>query len=114
MTAGLKACHYRVLALPANIVDKASFFTAVRATLPLVPALATDHWDALDDSLFEGLLELPEDRIAIVWAGAREMRAKDHDAFSAAVQVLENVARSLLSGEYTMGPAKSVLVVVDT
>lgn len=81
--------------------------------LPLVPPVAADKWDALDDALFEGLLEYPGDRLAILWAGAGDMRAKDHAAFSAAVQVLENVARSLLNGEYTLGPPKSVLVVVD-
>jgi hypothetical protein len=111
---GLSASRYRVLTLPANIIDKATFFAAARATLPLVPALADDKWDALDDSLFEGLLELPEDRVAILWSGAKEMRAKEPDAFSAAIQVLENVARSLLDGNYTLGPPKSVLVVVDT
>ena len=111
--AGLQAAGYRVLQLAAGIVDKPTFFTAVRTTLPLVPALANDLWDALDDSLFEGLLEHPGDRLAILWSGAGEMRARDHAAFSAAVQVLENVARSLLDGAYTLGPPKSVLVVVD-
>jgi len=110
---GLEAARYRVITLPAGIVDKATFFAAVRATLPLVPALAEDKWDALDDSLFEGLLELPEDRVAILWTGAGPMRASEPGAFSAAIQVLENVARSLLHGEYTLGPPKSVLVVVD-
>ena len=114
MRAGLEAARYRVLMLPANIVDKASFFAAARTTLPLVPTLAEDKWDLLDDSLFEGLLELPEDRVAILWSGAKEMRAREPDAFSAAIQVLENVARSLLDGAYTLGPPKSVLVVVDT
>lgn len=111
--AGLQASGYRVLTLPGNIVDKATFFAAARAVLPLVPPITADKWDALDDSLFEGLLEYPGDRIAILWTGAGEMRTKDHAAFSAAVQVLENVARSLLNGEYTLGPPKSVLVVVD-
>jgi hypothetical protein len=114
MRVGLQAARYRVLTLPANIVDKKTFFAAARAILPLVPTLAEDKWDALDDSLFEGLLELPEDRVAILWSGAKDMRAREPNAFSAAIQVLENVARSLLDGAYTLGPPKSVLVVVDT
>src|SRR5437868_10004270 len=86
---GLQASGYRVLKLPTNIVDKTTFFAAARAMLPLVPAVPRDHWDALDDSLFEGLLEHPGDRLAILWSGAGEMRERDRDAFSAAVQVLE-------------------------
>ena len=110
---GLEATRHRVITLPAGIVDKATFFAAVRANVPLDPPLAADQWDLLDDSLFEGLLALPDDRIAILWSGAGEMRASDPHAFSVAIQVLENAALSLINGAYTLGPPKSVLVIVD-
>src|SRR5208282_6398864 len=52
---------YTTFMLPEKgIVDRVSFFEAVRTTLPLDPPLVGSRsWDALSDSLWEGLYSHP-------------------------------------------------------
>ena len=58
---------WRIFRLPSNIWTKASFFNAVRRTLPLDPPLHSNRvWDALSDSFWSGLDELDDERIVIV------------------------------------------------
>jgi len=47
-----------------------SFFDSVRNSLPLDPPSIGSSWDALADSLFEGLSELDDDELLIVWPNA--------------------------------------------
>ena len=66
--------RWLVFELPEGITDKRAFFQAVKDTLPLNPPLDSDHrWDALSDSLWEGLGESDHDRIAIIWPGSTTM-----------------------------------------
>jgi hypothetical protein len=115
MVAGLDvdACRrdlerdgYTVFVLPPS-TDRDSFIAAARATLPLDPPLeSTRSWDALADSLWEGLRQHPAPRIAIVWAGARAMAAADREI---ALGVLADVT----SGPDERGAVKSLVVIVD-
>src|ERR1700722_16146664 len=65
----------RAYVLPGTgVVGRASFFDAVRATLPLdPPLLGTRSWDALSDSLWEGLRTLDTDRVLIIWPNSTTM-----------------------------------------
>jgi hypothetical protein len=97
---------YAVFVLPPSS-DRASFIDAVRATLPLDPAQqSTRSWNALRDSLRDGLLRHPAQRIAILWPGARAMPASDLDV---ALAVLADVA----SAPFTRGSLKSLVVIVE-
>src|SRR3974390_1849909 len=64
---------YTVFVLPdKGIADRTSFFEAVRTTFPLDPPIVSSRsWDALSDSLWEGLYMHPARRIAILWLGTR-------------------------------------------
>jgi hypothetical protein len=106
---------YTPLVLPEQgIVDKASFFEAVRRTLPLDPPLGIYNvWDALSDSLNEGLYSLPDRRIAILWLGTRSMETSAPADFEVAVNVLARVAYSLLDLRFTCGNPKEVAVLVE-
>src|ERR1700733_6989896 len=66
---------YTTLGLPERgIVNKATFFEAVRRTLPQDPPLGIyNNWDGLSDSLCGGLYEHPARRIAILWLGTGSM-----------------------------------------
>jgi hypothetical protein len=106
---------YTTLMLPEQgIVDKASFFEAVRKTLPLDPPLGIYNvWDALSDSLNEGLYSLPDPRIAILWLGTRSMETSAPADFENAVNALARAANSLLDPRFTCGNPKEVAVFVE-
>jgi hypothetical protein len=106
---------YTTLALPEQgIVDKASFFKAVRRTLPLDPPLGIYNvWDALSDSLNEGLYTLPDRRIAILWLGTQSMATSAPADFEFAVDLLAGVAYTLSRPEATAGNPKEVAVLVE-
>ncbi|MEO8552435.1 MAG: barstar family protein [Kofleriaceae bacterium] len=100
-----------VLTLPDDIVDKASFFRAARDTLPLDPP-AEGSWDALDDSLWEGLYQLTSESILIVWPDADPMVRCAPEDFRIAEEILADVASSLADRELTVGRPKDVSVIV--
>jgi hypothetical protein len=105
--------RWHVYVLPTDVVDKSSFFAAMRATMPLDPPVIGDRWDALSDSLFEGLLSSEHHRIAIVWpcstTMAKEAPRKD---FENARGVLGDVADDLSDLEATEGQPKTLAVVL--
>lgn len=101
--------------LPSHgIVDRSSFFDAVRKTLPLDPPLVgSGSWDALSDSLWEGLFQHLSGRIAIIWPGAGEMAAQAPTDFEIALSVLSDVADLLADQRATAGVTKEVSIVVE-
>jgi len=116
-TVRLKAelAGFTVFVLPTvGIVDRASFFGAVRATFPLDPPLVGSHsWDALSDSLWEGLYTSTARRIAIVWQGTRAMATSASRDFETALDVLADVARLLADPQATCGTTKEVAILVE-
>jgi len=106
---------YTTFVLPTErIVDRATFFDAVRATLPLdPPLLGSSSWDAMSDSLWEGLHALPGRRIAILWPAARKMAEKAPSDFRLALAVLTDVANLLADVRATVGTPKELSVIVE-
>lgn len=77
--------------------DREAFFAAVRNVLPLDPPLASSRsWDALTDSLWEGLETLNSSRVVILWPDAHQMKSWAPSDYEIAVSVLQDVANSLL------------------
>lgn len=101
--------------LPSRgVVDRASFFAAVCATVPLDPPIVSDRsWDALADSLWEGLHQRPEKQIVILWPNAREMAGGDPGEYRLALEVLGEVARSLGDHEATVGRPQVLCILVE-
>jgi hypothetical protein len=106
---------FTTFVLPAmGIVDRASFFDAVRATFPLDPPLqGSRSWDALSDSLWEGLYTHPARRIAILWPGTSAMATSASSDFDTALSVLAEVAILLADPQATNGSTKEVSVLVE-
>lgn len=97
-----------------GVVDGATFFDAVRASLPLDPPIVgSQSWDALSDSLFEGLLSCPHHRIAIIWQGTQVMAASAAADFEIALAVFADVAALLADPEVTGGATKQLAVLVE-
>jgi hypothetical protein len=105
---------YTVFVLPENgIVDRASFFEAVRATFPLDPPLIGSHsWDALSDSLWEGLYRHSARRIAILWPKTQFMASSAPADFEVALNALTDVANSLADPRATCDNPKEIAVLV--
>lgn len=106
---------YTTFVLPAEgIVDRASFFDAVRATFPLDPPLVGSHsWDALSDSLWEGLSTHAARRIVILWPNTRAMATRAASDFGTALDVLADVANSLSDPQATRDDSKEVALLVE-
>lgn len=97
-----------------GIVDKPSFFSAVRATFPLDPPLTSSRsWDALCDSLREGLYTYPARRIAVLWQGTDGMATSASHDFEMALAVLADVASDLADPRATVGAPKEVVFLVE-
>src|SRR4051794_17011282 len=78
----LKMEGWRVFALPEGMTDGWAFIRGAKTTLPLdPPLLSDDNWNALSDSLWEGLYQAGNDRLAIIWPGSQEMAERDLDSF---------------------------------
>jgi hypothetical protein len=107
---------YTTFVLPADgIRDRASFFDAVRNTLPLDPPVVSAHaWDALSDSLWEGLYQLPNKPVAILWPNARAMASASPSDFDIACQMLTYIVAELADTRLTAGQPKVVAVVVES
>jgi hypothetical protein len=70
-------------------------------------------WDALSDSLWEGLFTHPARRIAILWSNTTVMASSASSDFQIAVGVLADVANSLPDPRMTQGAPKKVVVLVE-
>lgn len=106
---------YCVFSLPDDVVDSGAFFEAIRRTLPLDPPVAGSHsWDALSDSLWEGLYSYDSPRIGIVWPGTCAFAASSPQDFETASSVLGDVADLLGDSRAAMGAAKEVVVLVES
>ena len=84
----------RIYRLPEGIATKAEFFAAVIDTFPLDPPLSDERqvWDALSDSLFQGLMESPDAHIAIIWPDPAMADARD---FETAANLLRGLVGQL-------------------
>jgi hypothetical protein len=109
MRQQLEHSGYTVFILPETCAEnRQTFFEAVRNSLPLNPPLRSDNWDALSDSLFQGLLDHPAEQIAILLSTARPT-APD---FTTALEVPSDVALGLLDPQTTGGKPKRVTLII--
>ncbi len=106
---------YSTFVLPRkSIRDRRSFFEAVRDTLPLdPPVVGSRSWDALSDSLWEGLRTYPSERIVILWPDADRMAESDPDDFEIAVNLLADITSTLGSPTLTSGDPKEIVVLIE-
>jgi hypothetical protein len=103
---------YFTFVLPeVGIVDRPSFFEAIRNTLPLDPPVVSSRsWEALGDSLWEGLHSHPAQRIVILWPNSEAMI--DSTDREMALSVLADVAKLLEDHQATKGRPKYVAILV--
>jgi len=76
------------------------------------PPNQTANWDGLSDSLWGGLDQHPALQLAIVWPGHAGMRAHSPDDHAIAMEILEELTRTLGDPELTCGRPKQVAVIL--
>lgn len=85
-------------------VGREAFFDAVRSALPMDPPLVSSRsWDALSDSLWEGIRSLGANRVAVLWPDSSFFSEETPREFEIATSVLADVARSLADPKATRG-----------
>lgn len=107
----LAATGARVFVLGDGILTKQAFFDAIRNVLPLVPPVdGNSSWEALSDSLFEGLHQLPDSHIAIVWPNTSLMASSQPDDFAIATDILAYISATIPDPSLTRMPRKELSV----
>jgi hypothetical protein len=94
---GVAKRHYTLQATPSMAINtEERFWAAVIASLPLDPPIMLKHtryyWDALDDSLFGGLLGLGIPAVDIIWPFANDVAVV---FLVKAVKFFKNVAENV-------------------
>jgi Barstar (barnase inhibitor) len=79
----------------SNITDKASLLAQADIDLPRPDDLHPHNWDALADTLWNGLVDAAADQLAIVWTGAHHLARSDLQDFLTAVDILARTARDV-------------------
>lgn len=104
----------RVYRLRTGITSKSDFFDAACEELPMNPPLmrVKDSWDALNDSLGGGLLDLDEPSIVIAWEDPDALAAADPESGRIAVEILSALPRDLLNPKINAGFPKRVTVLL--
>lgn len=94
-------------------VGREAFFDAVRSTLPQDPPIVGSRsWDALSDSVWEGMRTLGSSRAVILWPDATDFKENDSSEFETVVSVLADLASSLTDVEATNGKPKELAIFV--
>ena len=110
-TEELKEEGWRVLTLPTGVRSRHAFFEAIRAIVDLDPPIVTDaSWDALSDSLWEGLTKRPEQRVAIVWIQDEAFCDDSPDDCRTAEEVLSDLSTAAGDDQLTVGSPVVVAV----
>lgn len=108
----LEQVGWLVFVLPEAMIDGRGFFQGVRSTLPLdPPVLSDDNWNALSDSLWNGVDSLDVDRVALIWPESDTMAELAPEDFRVAQELLADIASSLADRDATAGePTKFTVI----
>ena len=94
-------------------VGREAFFDAVKAVLPHDPPLTSSRsWDALSDSVWEGVRNLEARRIVIIWPDATRFRDDASADYLVSMEVLADLVDSLGDSVATTGMPKEVCIIV--
>lgn len=88
---------YEVLKIDGeNIYDAKTFFRTVKEILPFDPPISGKvNWDAFSDSLWEGIMNLGNQKVAIVWTKVDNMLEHGLAGLIDAIRSLIDVSTSL-------------------
>jgi hypothetical protein len=104
---------FAVIGLDGKLVrDKATLLAQAEADLPPVEGMRPGNWDALADYLGNGLAELGEERVALVWTDADQIVQGDLQDLLDGLRVLTGVADAVRAGEGLPHPIDLMIFLV--
>ncbi|WP_175779412.1 barstar family protein [Burkholderia anthina] len=94
-----------------GIASKSQFYDAIRSNCPLVSPLHSNRsWNALADSLWSGLDEVQEEKIAVFWPNSCHLKAAEPDAYAIATDIFTDLSVLLAYPRVTVSRVKMLLV----
>ena len=109
----LHSTGFHVIALDGKLVnDKASFLAQAEIDLPHVAGMRPANWDALADYLWNGLYELGEEQVALVWTDADQTVHGDLQDLMDALRVITGVADGVRDGHGFPRPTTLLIFLV--
>ena len=112
LLAGLTREGWPVYTLPGAPESKDGFIASIKSVLPLDPTIQLGNWDAMSDSLWEGLHLLNAEKVAVVWPESDRLRRGDPDAYSIALDIFDSLVFGLADLRYTVDHVTRVLVLL--
>ena len=100
--------------LASTIHDKQSFSDAIRSVVPLNPPIPNGpaNWDALADSLFDGMLSV-RGPVILRWPNHELMAASAPNDYAVAIEIFQVLIRELASETTTVGRPTKLFVVLE-
>lgn len=96
-----------------QVEDAQSFFAESIKILPQDPQLNGNiNWDAFTDSLWGGLANLGQDRVAIIWTNADRMLEHGLQDLLVASGCFEHIASTMATTKYGLARPVQLLVVL--
>ena len=77
------------------------------------PLQSTQSWDALSDSVWQGLLDLEAQRIMILWPSAHILAEHSPQDFRLALQIFEDIAETLSDDAATLTKKKELVLLIE-
>lgn len=117
LITSLKKKGYHILKMDGeNVKDAKSFFKEIVNVFPQDPPLSGQcNWDAFTDSLWGGLDEIAQERVAFIWTKVEEMFEYGIPDLFTALDCFKELASSVSNLEYGISkPVKLLIFLVGS
>ncbi|MEV6583677.1 hypothetical protein AB0M92_36685 [Streptomyces sp. NPDC051582] len=94
-----------------DTVEKAAVILSLAGVLPTEPPACGQSWEAFEDSLWEGIFQLKEPRVAIALRG-RHWTNQPYGAVQMVLDILEHVVEVLGDEKATVGRPTKLCVLL--
>lgn len=102
-----------VFMLSGNIDSVQALFASIWESIPLDPPLLSDRsWDALSDSLWEGLRQLNCGKVVVLWPNSERLAMSSPEAYEVAIDILSDIPLTPFDAVTTSGVPKHVVFVL--
>lgn len=112
LLAALRGQEWPTFTLAGSPESWDDFVASIRAVLPLDPPVEHGNWDAVYDSLWEGIHKLNAEKVAIVWPGSDRLRESDPPAYEKAIELFTVLVVSLADPKFTVDHVTRLLVLL--
>ncbi|WP_175481862.1 barstar family protein [Marinobacter zhejiangensis] len=77
-----------------GIVSKENIIDAIRANFPLDPPVESYNWDAISDSLWEGMDSKYRDTVVVIKGGLDFLKRNDFESYKVVMDIFSDISGS--------------------